>query len=322
MNNTKKMTEAGLLSALFIVITIVFVGSGIGYAFYLDFIVPVFFCIVLLKCDFKYSVLSGTVSLIIVGLVLGNIGTAIWASQSVILGIMCGVLLIKDTTIMDDLVYGSVLGVVLMVFVDVYASKLIGYSFMKEFQGYAKLIPYKDYVDVIYYLFIALFPFGTVFSIYYISLRLAKKLNILKGNSKKKLQIISDFRSFSRFVCCSKYVFYGCCMYIISIELLSLSNINLEGVYLKTILISIEYLCMYFVIKDGYVTIQNYLLSKYQKVSYARLSSIIVLLLLIAMFKITILVIIVLNIALDIKLNIRTKQISIINNYINNLANK
>lgn len=322
MNNTKKLTEAGLLSALFIVGTIIAVGSGFGYAIYLDFVVPVFFCIVCIKCDFKYSALSGISSLIIVGLVLGNIGTAIWASQSVVLGIMCGSLILKETTIMDDLVCGSILGVILMVFIDVYASKLIGYSFMKEFQGYSKSFPYKEYVDVVYYLFIALFPFGTVFSIYYLSLILSKKLNILKGNGKKKLQIISNFRRCSRFVCCCKYVFYGCIFYIGIMEILSLLKINLEWVYLKTILISIKYLCLYFVIRDGYITFQNYLLSKYQKISYIRGASVITLILLVFAFKITTLLIIIFNIILDVKLNIRTKQISIINNYVNSLCSK
>lgn len=322
MNNTKKMTEAGILSALFIVSTILAVGSGFGYTIYLDFVVPVFFCIVLLKCDFKYTVLAGIVSLIIVGLVLGNIGTAIWASQSIILGILCGCLMTKNTSIMDDLVYGSILGVILMVFIDIYASGLIGYSFMKEFRGYANMFPYKNYMDFIYYALVSTFPFGTVFSIYYISLILAKKINILKGNSKKKFQVIRNFRSFSRFVCCSKKVFYGCCIYIIGLELLSLFNINLNGVYSSTILISIKYLCYYFVIRDGYITAQNYLISKYQNVSYVRITSIISLIFLIFLFKITTLTIILLNLILDMNLNIRTKQISIINNYINALENK
>jgi len=295
MNNTKKLTEAGILSALFIVSAIVAVGSGFGYALYLDFVVPVFFCIVCIKCDFKYSVLSGISSLIIIGLVLGNIGTAIWASQSVILGIMCGSLILKETTIMDDLVYGSIVGAILMVFIDVYASKLIGYSFMREFQGYVKLIPYKKYADVVYYLFIALFPFGTVFSIYYLSLILSKKLNILKGNAKKKLEIITGFRKYSRFLCCSKKVFYGCAFYIGIIEILILLKINLDDVYLKTILISIKYLCLYFVIRDGYIMLQNYLISKYQNVFYVRLASIITLILLIVIFKITTLSIIIFN---------------------------
>ncbi|WP_236879289.1 hypothetical protein [Clostridioides difficile] len=122
MNTTKKLTEAALLSSLFIVVTIIAVSTGFGYAIYLDFIVPVFFCIICLKCDLKYTILSGITSLLIISLVLGNLGTAIWASQSVLLGIMCGYLINKPTMVMDDLVYGSVFGVIVMVFIDIYVS--------------------------------------------------------------------------------------------------------------------------------------------------------------------------------------------------------
>lgn len=137
LNTTKKLTEAALLSSLFIVVTIIAVSTGFGYAIYLDFIVPVFFCIICLKCDLKYTILSGITSLLIISLVLGNLGTAIWASQSVLLGIMCGYLINKPTMVMDDLVYGSVFGVIVMVFIDIYASTLIGYSFMKNFKDIA-----------------------------------------------------------------------------------------------------------------------------------------------------------------------------------------
>ena len=146
------MAEAALMSALFVVGTIFFVSTGLGYSFYLDFIVPVFFAVICLKCDFKYSILAGITSIVIVGLVLGNIGTAIWASQSVILGIICGVLLQSNTSIMDDLVYGSILSVILLIFVDIYASKLIGYSFMQEFKGYIKFFNNKEIANTIYYL--------------------------------------------------------------------------------------------------------------------------------------------------------------------------
>ena len=193
MNTTKKLTEAALLSSLFIVVTIIAVSTGFGYAIYLDFIVPVFFCIICLKCDLKYTILSGIASLLIISLVLGNLGTAIWASQSVLLGIMCGYLINKPTMVMDDLVYGSVFGVIVMVFIDIYASTLIGYSFMKEFQGYSKWIYFNGYTNFIYYLMIALFPFGMVFCIYLLSLILGNKLHILDSNSLKKFLIFKNF---------------------------------------------------------------------------------------------------------------------------------
>lgn len=322
MNSTKKLTEAALLSSLFVVITIFAVGIGFGYALYLDFIVPVFFCIILLKCDFRYTVLSGITSLVIIGLVLGNIGTAIWATQSVVLGILCGVLMSKNGTVLDDILIGSILGIILMVFIDMYASKLIGYSFMKEFQDYANLFKYKKFSMTIYYIFIAVFPMGTVFSIYVLSLLFAKKLNILKNNAKRKMNVITNFKACIRFICLSKNTFYDSLIYIIVTEIINLLNISIESVYLKTIIICMEYVCFYFIIKDGYTFLQNYVISKYQNIAYFRIVSIISLIMLILMFKLTTLILISINIILDKKIGIRRKQIMIIDNYINNLIVK
>ena len=319
MNNTKKLTEASLLSSLFVVFTIASVASGIGYTLYLDFIVPIYFCLVCMKCDTKYTILSGVTSLLIIALVLGNLGTAIWATQSVILGILCGILLNKNTSIMDDLVYGSILGVIVMVFIDIYASKLIGYSFMKEFQGYVKLLLFKDVANTIYYLLIATFPFGMVFTIYYIALQIGKKLKIVKGNAKRKLKTISRFKVYSRFICCSNKVFYSCSLYILAFELLKYLNVNIEFIYLRTIAICIEYLCIYFVFRDGFTTIQNYIISKYKKASIVRISSIIILICLVYFFKVTLSIIVICNIILDKKINIRVKQSSILNSLVNQI---
>ena len=319
MNSTKKLTEAALLTSLFIVITIIAVGTGIGYAAYLDFAVPIFFCIILLKCDFKYTVLSSISALLIVSLVLGNIGTAIWISQSIIIGILCGVLLTKNTSIIDDFVYGSIIGVMLMVFVDIYGSTLIGYSFMEEFQGYANMLKNPKFINIVFYTFIALLPMGTIFCVYFLALILGKKLNLLKGNSKKKLYMMSNFKTCGRYMCCSKKVFYTCASYILFIEILNLFGVKFEQTYIKTILISSEYVCIYFVIRDAFVLLQNYLLIKYNKVSYLRILSIVVFLSLIFSFKITTVVLVIINIILDKKIDIRIKQNIIVNNYVNKL---
>lgn len=316
MNDIKKMTEASLMSALFIVGTIFFVSTGLGYTFYLDFIVPILFVVICLKCDFKYSVLAGITSLTIVGLVLGNIGTAIWASQSVILGIICGMLLQNDTTIMDDLVYGSILSVLLMVFVDIYASKLIGYSFMQEFKGYIKFLNNKDVANVIYYLLIAMFPFGMMFSVYYLGLIFSNKLKILKNNSKRKYNIIKNFRTYSRFIGCSKKAFYSCSLYLLIFQIFKFMNIEINNTYLITIFTAISYLCAYFVIRDGYNVIQNYIISKYQKVSYARFMSLVSIIILLLAFKIAIILIILFNIVLEKKIDIRLRQNYILDNLI------
>ena len=317
LNDIKKMTEAALMSALFVVGTIFFVSTGLGYTFYLDFIVPIFFVVICLKCDFKYSVLSGVTSLVIVGLVLGNIGTAIWASQSVILGIICGMLLQNDTTIMDDLVYGSILSVLLMVFVDIYASKLIGYSFMQEFKGYIKFLNNNEVANIMYYLLIAMFPFGMMFSVYYLGLIFSNKLKILKNNSKRKYNIIKNFRTYSRFIGCSKKVFYGCSIYLLIFQIFKFINIEINNTYLITISTCVGYLCAYFVVRDGYNVIQNYILSKYQKVSYARYMSLGTILILLLAFKVAIILIILFNTVLDKRIDIRVRQSYILDKLMN-----
>lgn len=322
MDKTKKLTQASLLSSVFIITTIISVSTGFGYAIYLDFIVPVFFCLVLFKCDIKYTILSGIVSLIIIGLILGNIGTAIWTSQSIILGIMCGYFINKKTTILDDIVYTSILGVIIMVTIDIYFSVLIGYSFMGEFQSFANKFQNEKYISLIYYMFIALFPMGSVFSIYILSLIMGKKLNILKGNAKYKMYIIRNFRGLGRFVCCSKNVYYMAVIYILLAELLKKFGIEITSSHIKTILISAQYLCTYFVIRDSYTAIQNYIISKYRKIIYTRIMSIVVLLSLIYLFKTTTVILVVLNIILNKRINIRVKQIDIVNNYINTMVTK
>lgn len=319
LNSTKKMTEAALLTSLFIVTTIVSVSTGFGYAVYLDFAVPIFFCIICLKCDFKYTVLSSISSLLIVSLVLGNIGTSIWMIQSIILGLTCGVLLIKSTTIIDDFIYGSILGVILMVFVDIYASTLIGYSFMNEFQGYANMFTNKRYIDLVYYILIALLPMGTIFSVYFLSILLGKKLNILKENSKKKLYMMKNFRTCGRYICSSKKVFYSCVIYILFIEILNFIGLRIEQTYIKTILISSEYICLYFVIRDAFILVQNYILLKYKKAIYIRIFSIIVAVSLVFLLKITIAVLVIFNVILDKRVNIRINQTKSVNNYVNQL---
>ncbi|MCC0739806.1 DUF2232 domain-containing protein [Clostridioides sp. ZZV14-5902] len=322
MDTTKKLTEAALLSSLFIVITIIAVCTGFGYAIYLDFIVPIFFCIICLKCDLKYTVLSGITSLLMISLVLGNLGTAIWASQSVLLGIICGCLINKSSTVMDDLVYGSMLGVIIMVFIDIYASALIGYSFMSEFQGYSKLIYFYGYADFIYYLMIALFPFGMVFCIYFLSLVIGHKLHILSSNSLKKFLVFKNFRLLNQFLCCSKKVFYMCVFYLTIFEITNILDIKTELVYLKTLFISIGYLCTYFVIRDSCMSLQNFIITKFRKVAYARISFLIVVISLFLILKITVIGLIIINAFLNKKMNVRLTQINIVNKQINILIEK
>ena len=57
-------------------------------------------------------------------------------SQSMILGLMCSIFIEKDSEIMMDICLLYYFACILMIFIDIYFSKLIGYSFIKGFEAY------------------------------------------------------------------------------------------------------------------------------------------------------------------------------------------
>ncbi|MDD6793939.1 MAG: DUF2232 domain-containing protein, partial [Clostridiaceae bacterium] len=63
--NVKKLSEAAMISALVVIISVLAIGTGIGYTLYLDMIVPIIFCLVLLKCDIKYTLMSAITAILI-----------------------------------------------------------------------------------------------------------------------------------------------------------------------------------------------------------------------------------------------------------------
>ena len=80
--------------------------------------------------------MCGINSVVLILFVLGNFAAAILVSQSFLLGLLCGYLILKSSEIFDDLYLGAIIGIIFMVLVDIYAKNIIGYSFMQEFQGY------------------------------------------------------------------------------------------------------------------------------------------------------------------------------------------
>lgn len=320
-SSVKKLTEAAILSSAFIVLTIIALTTGVGYGIYLDFGVPIIFALIYFRCDLKYTLLSGITSTIIIIFVLGDFATGILVSQSFLLGILCGYLLSKPNGIFDDLFLGSILGLIFMVLIDIYARNLIGYSFMEEFQGYidyimskpkelSLILPYMENINfsIIYYLLIAIFPFGMFFSVYFISLICGKRLKLLNKIEKRKYFMMRSLKTYGSFMSIKKKSFYLALLYIVIISIFNLANIEFHNVYLKTISICTEYLCYYFVIRDVYLIIGNYINAKFRKRSLSLLYLMLSILLLVNIFKITVLIYVIISIILDKKFNLRLKQ--------------
>ena len=185
---TKKLTEAAMLSALFVVSSMVAIYTGIAYTLYLDMIVPLFICLIFMRLDFKYTLLSSITSLLIVTLAVGDVASAIWMSQGIIMGLICGYFIRRKGTIFDDLFYSAILGTFVMVLIDIYFSKLTGYSFMKEFDSYTEMFPLNgEYMEVAFNIFVATMPIGTILISYIGALFIGKKLRILNENCNENI---------------------------------------------------------------------------------------------------------------------------------------
>lgn len=271
-SSVKKLTEAAILSSAFIIITMIALSTGIGYGLYLDFGVPIIFALIYFRCDFKYTFMCGISSVILILFVMGNFAAALLVSQSFLIGLICGYLISKSSQLFDDLFIGSIMGVVFMVLIDIYARNIIGYSFMQEFQGYIDYMKSKPPIlievapwitdinfEVLYYLLIAIFPFGMVFSIYIISVICGKRLRILSENGKRKYFMVRSIRSCGSFMNIRKKYFYTAILYIILVNILEMSNIKFSNVYLKTIITCVQYLSYYFVFRDTHILIGNFI---------------------------------------------------------------
>ena len=303
-SSVKKLTEAAILSSAFIIITMIALSTGIGYGLYLDFGVPIIFALIYFRCDFKYTFMCGISSVILILFVMGNFAAALLVSQSFLIGLICGYLISKSSQLFDDLFIGSIMGVVFMVLIDIYARNIIGYSFMQEFQGYIDYMKSKPPIlievapwitdinfEVLYYLLIAIFPFGMVFSIYIIS--------VICGKRKK--------------------YFYTAILYIILVNILEMSNIKFSNVYLKTIITCVQYLSYYFVFRDTHILIGNFINIKFKKKSLNLIYLLVTLILLCNVFRITVLTYVIISLYMDKKYNLREKQDYIVKSHIDKL---
>lgn len=331
-SSVKKLTEAAILSSAFIIITMIALSTGIGYGLYLDFGVPIIFALIYFRCDFKYTFMCGISSVILILFVMGNFAAALLVSQSFLIGLICGYLISKSSQLFDDLFIGSIMGVVFMVLIDIYARNIIGYSFMQEFQGYIDYMKSKPPIlmevapwiteinfEVLYYLLIAIFPFGMVFSIYIISVICGKRLRILSENGKRKYFMVRSIRSCGSFMNIRKKYFYTAILYIILVNILEMSNIKFSNVYLKTIITCVQYLSYYFVFRDTHILIGNFINIKFKKKSLNLIYLLVTLILLCNVFRITVLTYVIISLYMDKKYNLREKQDYIVKSHIDKL---
>ena len=308
-----------MLSAAFVVISIIAIGAGIGYAGYLDIGVPVIIVIIYLRCELKYTILSGVTSLLLVALTLGDIPSAIFMSQSMILGLVCGIIIPREGTIFDDLLFASIFGCIVMIVVDINFSNLTGYSFIKASKEYLShfLLFTEELKQELYYFLIATVPIGNMFVTYFLSIILGKKFRVLNDSGNRKFLIITKFKNYGSYISCSKNTINTGILSLIIINILGKVQFITSNIYFDIIINSSKYILLFFVLQDCYTLINRFIYSLTKSRLMLLISQLGILYMLSNYFKVTSLVIIIFNFAIDNLLNIRTRQIYILNKSLN-----
>lgn len=258
--NAKKLTESAMLSALLVMVGVLFISSFIGYQVYLDFIVPVLITLIYLRCDFKYTLLSALTSVALITFIFGNPAYSLWMVQNMSIGFFCGFLIKKDKCLMDDLLYCSLFATLILVFADIFLSGIIGYSFMAEAKEALKYIEgYSIVKDVVFYLLLAALPLGTVVMTYLCGLLIGKKLRLLNENALRKFLYIRKYKRYGSLQYCSVKTSIIGLIYVLFMIIIGKDNFLFNITYFKTVLITMNYIILYFLIKDSYSMIASFI---------------------------------------------------------------
>ena len=311
--NTKKLTESAMLSALFVVSSMIAIYTGIAYTLYLDMVVPLFVCLIYMRLDLRHTLLSSITSLLIVTFAIGDVASAIWMSQGILMGLICGYFIRKKETIFDDLFYSAILGTFIMVLIDIYFSKLTGYSFMKEFDSYRDLFPLgSEYMAMAFNIFVAMMPMSTILIVYVGALLIGKKLMILNENCTEKYMIIKNFKRFGSYICCSKKTYYFGIIYLILTELINLTGFEFKFVYFKTVIMAIRVIVIYFVLKDSFTFVIRGIFSKIKSNGMAQLIWLGAIYMLLIDFKSTFIILVIGSQIINYSMKLRDAQINML----------
>ncbi|MFR1788263.1 MAG: DUF2232 domain-containing protein [Clostridium sp.] len=311
--NTKKLTESAMLSALFVVSSMIAIYTGIAYTLYLDMVVPLFVCLIYMRLDLRHTLLSSITSLLIVTFAIGDVASAIWMSQGILMGLICGYFIRKKETIFDDLFYSAILGTFIMVLIDIYFSKLTGYSFMKEFDSYRDLFPLgSEYMAMVFNIFVAMMPMSTILIVYVGALLIGKKLMILNENCTEKYMIIKNFKRYGSYICCSKKTYYFGIIYLILTELINLTGFEFKFVYFKTVIMAIRVIVIYFVLKDSFTFVIRGIFSKIKSNGMAQLIWLGAIYMLLIDFKSTFIILVIGSQIINYSMKLRDAQINML----------
>lgn len=305
-----------MLSAAFVALSVFCIGIGLGYFGYIDFIVPAFIGIILLKCDLKYTILSCISSLILIIFVMGNLPAGIMMSQSMILGIVITHFMKKDESIFDDLFFSSIASCVIMIFVDINFSFLTGYSFLKESLDYLDILPsiYDQYKNSVLYASIACLPAGTVIICYITTVLAAKRFKTAHNIVMKKGRIIKNFKKYGHLISCSRRTIYLGLLFILIVSLMNRYMLPDHHSYMSILFNSLKYIILFFILQDSIGFINKFIYVAVKSRAKLIICQLCILYFLISFFRAAFIVLIAMSLYFDSKYKLKHKYNQILNN--------
>lgn len=248
---TKQLTESAILSAVLIMLSAVFLGTGIGYGFYLDNVVPILIGLIYMRCGLKWSGLAALNSIVITFFVLGRIGGSIWMIQGVLIGLITGHVIMKGRAVLDDLMMASVVGCIIMIVIDCFFSGILGVSILEQISLQELGLP-VDFIspklqEVALYLGVAALPIGTVIITYIGLLILGNRLRLLGKGGHKKYQVIRGFMKYKPYMYLTDKISIIAVIYL---GACAVCQPILTGTYLRAFCMASQYIVLYFLLSD------------------------------------------------------------------------
>ena len=307
---TKKITEGGILSAMQIVLGLMFIPTGIGYSFYIEVLLPITMTLTYLRCGKKAGMIAGLNTFLILGFGFGNIAIAIYALQALVFGFLTGCILQKPQSVQDDLMIESMIGCLFLLILDLLTAQILGHSLL-DYDGIDEMVlsimPEASswMIQLIYYLSIASIPVATVLMTYIGSLILGYRLGFLSGCAREKYVFIKNYKLLIPFAYQGQKMVRWAVLGLIGDVILWPYA---TSAYLKAWIACSGAILLYFVLIDFSKLVDQYILEKWKKPLWLPIFH---LLLLYAFFKNfigTCCIIILIGIMIDFRTQIRRKQ--------------
>lgn len=299
-NSIKPMVEASILTSIFIVLTLASTAMGLGFFGYYDFLVPVFFAIIYIRCGWKYSSLSVIISILITFFVLGNPMTPIMLIQGSIIGLFTGYILLEKSELGNEIILLSILSLLMMFVFDYLMRSFTNVSLISNFDEFSKEI--YSFIDKISKVLISegsnksslqvlenyrqtiesktikqsflfsfsLISFASGIIIYFLTMIVSKKIKLDFGVKKYKLNLISTLKKNIRFIYSTRKLFIIMIVYILFAELLKVFKVSFRVEYIENFIFSLEYLFTIFTFKDSMVIIENKMIAESGSVKQAK----------------------------------------------------